>query len=201
MLLIAADGAANILHQYKLTPHYIVGDLDSIKPTVLRYYKRRGVKIKHLPSQETTDLEKSIRLALSLKMKHIRVIGYSGKRIDHTLNNFSILLRYSFPRRVRFSEGPASGGRNTHLDIRFLDDKFEIFCTNKSIEFPARKGDIVSLLGMPNAEGITTYGLKYPLNNNTLEFGLREGVSNEAIASEVRINVSRGQLLIFRKHS
>lgn len=181
--LIAADGASNILYKYKITPDYIVGDLDSIKPSVLKYFKSRGVKIKKITEQEHTDLEKSIKLALSLKLKHIRIIGYAGKRIDHTINHFSILKRYY-----------------KKADIRFIDPEFEIFYTDKSIEFKSRKGGVVSFLGMPKAEGIRTSGLKYALHNEPLEFGVREGALNEAVSDKVRIGIRKGLLIIFKKH-
>ena len=37
--VIAADGAANTLHKYKLAPHIIIGDLDSVKPKILKHFK------------------------------------------------------------------------------------------------------------------------------------------------------------------
>ncbi len=182
-ILISADGASNILRKYKLTPDYIVGDFDSIKFSVLSYYKRAGVTIKKKSEQEHTDLEKSIMLALSLKLKNITVIGYAGKRIDHTINNFSILKRYY---------------KKAH--IRFLDSEFEIFYTNKPLEFKYHKGDIISFLGMPKADGVKTYGLVYPLNDESLEFGIREGTLNKALSNKVNIKLKKGSLLVFRKH-
>ncbi len=180
--LIAADGAANTLLKYKIIPNHIVGDLDSIKPSVLKYYRSHSVKIKKIVEQEHTDLEKSIKLALSLKLKHIGIIGYAGKRIDHTINHFSILKRYY-----------------KKADIRFIDPEFEIFYTDKSVEFKSRKGDVVSFLGMPKAEGVRTSGLKYALHNEPLEFGVREGVLNEAVSDKVGISIEKGILLVFRK--
>jgi thiamine pyrophosphokinase len=181
--LIAADGASNILKQLKIIPHYIVGDLDSIKKSVLNYYRNKGVKIKNISEQKHTDLEKSIRLALSLKLRRIDVIGYGGKRIDHTINNFSVLKRYY-----------------RKADIRFLDIEFEIFYTNKSVAFKYRKGDTISILGMPEAKGVKTHGLLYPLRNEPLEFGVREGILNEAAMNTVKIEMEKGELLIFKKH-
>lgn len=183
VIKISADGASNILQRHNITPDYIVGDLDSIKPSVLSYYKHAGVTVKNISEQEHTDFEKAIMLALSLKPKNITVIGYAGKRIDHTINNFSILKRYY-----------------KKANIRFLDSDFEVFYTNKPIEFKYRKGNIISFLGMPKAEGVKTYGLIYPLNNEPLEFGVREGILNEALSNKVRIEMKKGELLVFRKH-
>jgi len=182
--IIAADGAANILHRLGVKPNFIAGDLDSIKPSVVAYYKRQAVKIVAVPEQEHTDLEKCIRLALRLRFRTIRIIGYSGKRIDHTINNFSILKRY-------YRRG----------DIRFLDSDFEVFYTDKGFEAKCKKGEVVSFLGMPKAKGVVTEGLVYSLSNEDIEFGVREGALNEAAAEgRVRIGMKKGTLLVFRKH-
>jgi thiamine pyrophosphokinase len=183
LTIIAADGAANTLYRFRLKPDYIAGDLDSIKPSVVAYYKRQAVKIVAVPEQEHTDLEKCIRLALRLRFRTIRIIGYSGKRIDHTINNFSILMRY-------YRRG----------DIRFLDSDFEVFYTDKGFQANCRKGDVVSFLGMPKAKGVVTEGLVYSLSNEDIEFGVREGALNEAAEERVRIGMKKGILLVFRKH-
>ena len=181
--LIAADGASNTLKLIKVIPDYITGDLDSIKSSVLKYYRHQDVKIKKIPEQEHTDFEKSIKLALTLKLKNLRVIGYGGKRIDHTINNFSVLKRY-----------------HKKADIRFVDAEFEVFYTDKAAEFNYRKGDTISFLGMPKAAGVKTRGLLYPLNDEPLEFGLREGILNQASLDKIKIAMKAGNLLIFRKH-
>ena len=50
---------------------------------------------------------------------------------------------------------------------------------------------------LDRCEGIQTIGLKYPLDNESLELGVREGASNEVISSPVRISVKKGCLLLF----
>lgn len=41
-------------------PHIIIGDLDSIRPEVKKYYEERNVKVLYNKDQETTDLEKCV---------------------------------------------------------------------------------------------------------------------------------------------
>lgn len=183
LTIIATDGAANTLYRFRVRPDFIAGDLDSIKSSVLSYYRRQAVKIVAMPEQDHTDFEKCIRLALRLRFRTIRIIGYSGKRIDHSINHFSILKRY-----------------HRKADIRFIDREFDVFYTDKGFEAECKKGDVVSFLGMPKAEGILTTGLVYPLSNETLEFGIREGVLNEAASERVSVRMKRGTMLVFRKH-
>jgi thiamine pyrophosphokinase len=183
-ILISADGASNILHNWKIIPDYIIGDLDSITPKAKLFFKIKKVPIKHISEQEYTDFEKCIKFALSKNIKDITVIGYGGKRSDHTLNNFSVMKRYYYKCR-----------------IKLIDEDFEIFFTPKSIELNCKRGDTVSLMAMPKAEGITTHGLQFPLRNEKLEFGIREGALNKATDRKVKIEFKKGDLLIFKKHS
>lgn len=181
-LVISADGASDKLYRLKIIPDYIIGDLDSITPKALAHFEKNNVHIKKIAEQEHNDFEKCLQFALSKKIKSIIVIGYGGKRADHMLNNFSVMKKYY-----------------KKCSIKLVDNDFEIFFAGKSAEFSCKKGDTVSVLAMPKAEGITTRGLQYRLKNETLEFGIREGALNKAVSSKVKIEVMKGDLLIFKK--
>src|SRR5689334_6629034 len=65
---ICADGGCNALLNYSksLIPDYIIGDMDSIEKTTLKYYQER-LPPDHIindNSQDDTDLEKSCRYAV-----------------------------------------------------------------------------------------------------------------------------------------
>ncbi len=180
--IISCDGASDFLYRHKVTPDYIIGDLDSIKPKTLSYYKNKKVIIKKNPDQYKTDLEKALDLAISKKFKNISIIGFSGMRFDHSVNNLSILKRYY-----------------KKANIRVYDNTFEMFIISKSAEFEYKKGDVISLIPLPEAKGVKTSGLKYPLKNETLTFGKREGALNEATGDYVKIEIAKGELLVFRK--
>lgn len=182
-LIVSADGASNYLKHMKVTPDVIIGDLDSITSKNLKYYSKKKVKIVKLEEQETTDFEKSLNYIISLKIKKISVFGAISKRYDHTLNNLSVLKRYY-----------------KNNDITFYDNKYESFYCSKSISFKYKKNKIVSFLGIPYATGIVTEGLEYPLKNETLYFGIREGTLNKSIADTVKIKFKKGDLLLFRRH-
>ncbi len=181
--IISCDGASDFLYKCKITPDYIIGDLDTINPKTLTYFKNKKVTIKKIHNQNLTDFEKAVRFAISKKLKNIFVAGFSGKRLDHTIANLSILKKYS-----------------KKAKIRVYDDTFESYYINKSAEFDYMKGATVSLLALTMATGIKTLGLKWKLNRETLEFGAREGVSNIASANHVKIEVSKGDLIVFKKH-
>ncbi|MGH2575793.1 MAG: thiamine diphosphokinase [Ignavibacteria bacterium] len=77
--IVSADGAANSLYKFNITPDYIIGDLDSIKRKVHKHFTKKKVVIKKIPEQEHTDFEKCILFALSKKFNKIIVLGFAGK--------------------------------------------------------------------------------------------------------------------------
>lgn len=180
--IIAADGGANYLRSIKISPDLIIGDLDSVNKETLSFFKNSSV-IKKIRDQNTTDFEKSLLYCTETKKDNIIVFGISGDRTDHTLNNFSILKRYC-----------------KKLNILLISGDYEIQFIDKKITFPYPKGEIVSLLGMPKALKVNSKGLKYPLKDTDLEFGIKEGALNESTSSRVSIEFKSGFLLLFKKY-
>lgn len=177
--IIACDGASDFLKTAGVVPNVIIGDLDSAKPETLKYFSKKKVIIKKVFDQNKNDLEKAIMFALSKNFRVINIIGLSGKRLDHTLNNFSILKK--FHRKAK---------------ITVYENGFIGKLISKSAEFECNAGDIVSLIPLPKAVGVTTKGLKYPLKNGTLEFGVREGALNEAVEKNFYVKIKQGVLLV-----
>ncbi len=181
--IICADGGADRAKKAGITPDIIIGDFDSVSKSTLDYFSRRKIILLKIKEQETTDLEKSLMYIIANALNNVRIFGAYGNRPDHTLNNFSVLKRYS---RV--------------LDIRIYDDNFEAYFIDKKTKFEYRKGQTISLMPMPVAYGITTKGLMYPLKNEKLELGIREGTLNVSTGKTVSVEFSKGDLLMFRKH-
>jgi thiamine pyrophosphokinase len=177
--IIACDGASDFLKSCGVIPNVIIGDLDSVKPQTLKYFSRRKVTVKKVFDQNKNDLEKAIIYALSKKFRVINILGFGGKRLDHTLNNLSILKKFYRKAKIKIYENGFVG---------------EII--SKSAEFECKPGDVVSLIPLPKAVGVTTDGLKYPLKNGTLEFGVREGALNESVWENVTIKIKQGVLLV-----
>ena len=182
-VIIAADGGGNFLRKKNILPHYVIGDLDSLTKDNYKFYKSKKVRIKKIREQETTDFEKCINFCLENSINEVFVLGATGQRPDHTLNNFSVMKRYY-----------------KKLKIVLVSEEFEIFFVNKIIEFNYPPEETVSILAMPVAKKIFTSGLKYKLNGETLEFGVREGALNVSVSKKVSISFKSGNLLLFKKH-
>ena len=178
--VICADGGANGIAKSGIVPDIILGDLDSITKANLNYFRKKGVEIRKISEQDTTDFEKSLFYILEHNLNNVIVFGAVSSRPDHTLNNFSILKRYY-----------------KILDIKMIDKEFEIFYVKKSVSFKSEIGKTVSFMAMPIAKGISTKGLKYALKNETLEFGIREGTLNKTSAKTINISFKFGNLLLF----
>lgn len=181
--IVCADGAGNSMRKLGLTPDLIIGDLDSIKKSNLSFFKSKGTEILKIEEQETTDFEKSLMYLTNNNFKSVKVFGAMSDRTDHSLNNFSVMKRY-------FKK----------IDIKIVDNMFEIFFINQPTSLKCKPGETFSFLGFPFARKVSTEGLEFPLSGEDLEFGVREGTLNKTTSDRIKIYFDAGELLIFKEH-
>ena len=176
-LVIAADGGAKTLIKSGIIPDFIVGDMDSFEPEI-----PHNLIIIHDTDQETNDLEKALTLAKKRGAKRALITGATGLRTDHTLKNLSVLQKFS------------SKFRDLIIEDRYIS--FRVIPKNFTLEH-IKSGTIISLFPMSGkVKGIKTKGLLYPLNDEELENGKRDGSSNEAISDTISIEYTSGSLLL-----
>ena len=82
--------------------------------------------------------------------------------------------------------------------VGFIDDDGELLGVGRRMEFTTRRNELLSLIPLSRCSGVTTTGLRYGLRSAVLELGVREGTSNRATATRVRVSVRRGTLLLYR---
>jgi thiamine pyrophosphokinase len=185
-LILCADSGADHARKLGLPVDAIIGDLDSVAPETLQHFdnqKNPKCEIIQISDQEHNDFEKAL-IYLSGKWNgSVRIIGMTGGRIDHTLSNFSVMLRYT----DTFSSIESFDGEFSHS---FLTTEKN----HRSFECPF--GTTISLMPFGEALGITTKNFQYPLSNETLRLGYREGLSNISTASPVTISIESGALLV-----
>jgi thiamine pyrophosphokinase len=81
------------------------------------------------------------------------------------------------------------------------DDYSKIFCLPKQFDKWYTAATPISLLPVGRVEGVVTSGLKYDLNNDFLEMGIRTGSSNEAMQDgTVKIAYQSGTLMLMECH-
>ncbi|MBX0326146.1 thiamine diphosphokinase [Oscillochloris sp. ZM17-4] len=181
-LIVAADGGGNALRAAGLTPHVVIGDLDSLEPQAEAAFRAAGVEVIRLPAEkDETDLELALLLAVGRGAGQIDILGALGGRWDQGLANVAMLAL------------PELAG----LRVRLLDVAQEAFLVRGASDIPGAAGDTVSLLPLGGpAYGITTRGLFYPLDGATLRFERSRGVSNLITAPPAHVSVGEGMLLV-----
>lgn len=180
--IVAADGGARPLGVAGIMPHLLIGDLDSVPASQLAAFAHAGVRIAQFPREkDETDLELALHEAVALGATHIDLFGVLGGRWDHTFATIAMLCQ------------PVLG--NCHVRI-YADDQ-TLCIVRRELTLDANVGDTVSLLPLtPTVDGITTYGLAYPLHRATLYFEHSRGVSNVITAVPAQIFVTAGILLV-----
>lgn len=174
--IVAADGAANWLYSYGVTPDIVIGDLDGIKKSVLK--KIPGTKLLRIADQYSTDLEKVVSWTIDQKFTDLVIVGIAGKRIDHTLSNFQLI--WKFVKKIR---------------MEFVHDDWSAIPIQREKKiFEVEPGMTISLIPASACKGITLRGFKYNLTNASMKLG-EVGVSNIAEKNKVSVEVTRGSIL------
>lgn len=182
-LLLATDGAAHRAVGLGLKPDIICGDFDSVQLEVARA-EFPGAEFVATPDQDQADLEKALHVARERGATAITITGAAGGRIDHTLANFSLLLRY-----------------HREIPLVIVDDGSEVLALSGTDETPgeqvfaATPGDTFSLLSLDGKAHATIQGVQWPLDDYRLPIGTL-GVSNVAEAARVVVRARGGALLV-----
>jgi thiamine pyrophosphokinase len=180
--IMCADGGANAARHAGLTPDTIIGDFDSITEDTRAHFKRAGVPFLHLERQDNTDFEKALILLRARGIRTVAVCGVTGRLLDHTLGNFSILLRYVDAFR-----------------IVLFDIHYRVDLITATAEFTSTPGDRISIVPLEAARGVHYSGLRYPFQGPLLATGVAEGTCNEALGDNFTVAMENGVLLVFRE--
>jgi len=180
-LIIAADGGAIHCMALQITPKVIIGDLDSLKKEDLELFQAGGAEIIQYPNRKDySDLELALQYVDQLGIEQVLILAALGKRWDQTFANIHLPIAYP------------------SMKISMIDNNQEIFFLHngEQLEIQGQPDDIVSLIPMiGDVEGITTQGLEYPLNNETLSSGSTRGISNVLLGDRATIVIKEGLLL------
>jgi thiamine pyrophosphokinase len=190
-LVVAADGGARLARDLGCGIDLWVGDGDSLDESELADLERQGVPVQRARSdKDESDTELAVVAATRLGATDLTVLGaLGGRRLDHTLANVALLAHQALrDRPTRLLDAQA---RVTLLSAPGADGR------------PVRQpltggpGDLVSLLPWGAAvEGVTTFGLRYPLAAATLDAGPARGLSNVRDVGDAAVEIRSGRLLV-----
>jgi thiamine pyrophosphokinase len=179
--IIAADGGTRHALSVGITPHVVIGDLDSLVEADRAKLERAGVPFIVYPTHKNyTDLELAIRHALDQGATELIIFSALGGRWDQSLANLMLL---SLPELVQ-------------VTTRIIDRAVSIEAIRDRAEIAGRVGDVLSLIALKgDAHGVTIEGCEYPLHDATLPCGATLGISNVLTQPIAKITVKQGEIL------
>ncbi len=165
--LIGADrgGGHAAALGYQVT--HVIGDMDSGAAVP-------GATLHHLPDQDTTDFEKCLDY---VDAPFFLAIGFTGRRMDHTLATFQALLT------------------RANKPVLVLAETDLIFLAPLDLRLILPIGSRVSLYPLAPVQA-NSAGLRWPLEGLDLGPHGKNSVSNESSATEVRITLNQRNALI-----
>ena len=179
-MIACSDGAFHYLKEKKFPLDkldLISGDFDSHLGNDEAIYHDRFI---FTPDQDKTDFHKSLEIIQERGITTVDVYGGSGGEMDHFLGNLTAAFLFK-----------------NHLEITFYDEFSTYFFAPKTLVLENVKGKIISLYPFPLTENITTKGLNWPLNNESLDISKRIGTRNLASEETVVIHYGKGDLVVF----
>lgn len=175
---IAADGALGKLIELDIYPEYVVGDFDSVEKSHFDAIKDIS-EVVHESDQDSTDFEKCLKFAAGQLYTRLLIVGIHGGDLEHTLNNWSILMRY---------------GKT--MDLTLLDRERIAVPLYSSTSLHIAEHETVSLIPQPLAM-ISTSGLFWELTNEELSLLNKGGARNVSTKNIVQLDIHTGSLLCF----
>ena len=183
-LVIAVDSGYRHARALGLGVDVLVGDLDSITKDDLEH-ARANVPILHTApnDKDQTDTELAIEWALDNGHRTLVILYGGGDRIDHHLGVMHALAN---PRLVGIDVVAHIG-----------DAKVHVVHGPTTIDLSCAVGTTVGLVPIAgHVEGVTTAGLRWPLNDEQLVAWASRGVSNVTTDERVHVRIQSGVLLV-----
>jgi len=183
-MVICVDGGARHLRKLGIFPHVMIGDFDSVSKDDYEYFKDLGVVDIRYPSQkDMTDTELALEYAADKGVNSIILLGCLSTRFDHSLSNIFLLKKMS----------------EKNIDCIIANEYNEIQLVKHHIVLKNETNVKLTVLPLTDSvEGITTKGLLYPLDNDTIKLGSSRGVSNEFASEIAEIYIKKGLLLVIK---
>ena len=181
--LLAADGGANHLARLGLRPAAVIGDLDSISPET-RAWLGEALLVER-PDQDRTDLDKALEYAFDdLGVDRLTVLAAVGGRLDHDLGNLGLLARLAMGEKLIFE-----------------DADHRILAVAGEAELVAQPGETWSFWTYDPSVRVTVEGVRWPIEDATVDAGGGPSISNEAVGDLVRVHATRGAVVVMRHFS
>ena len=166
------------------TPDLVIGDMDTLSEKMQARYSSLIVKVEE---QEHNDQTKAVRWAISNVegIEQIYILGATGKRVDHTIGNASLLMEYT---RMFDLEGLG-------INIEMVSDTGTAFAVNNTFEMDCGIGRQVSIFSPDNSLNIRSTGLEYPTDEVVFD-NWWKATLNKAVQDTVRLEFSHRSIAL-----
>lgn len=171
-ILVAADGGADHARALGLQPVAVIGDMDSISPETRDQF---GDLLHHIPEQDSTDFEKSLRV---LDVAGIIGFGFLGPRADHGLAAMQALARH----------------QGAPVILQSAQDVVFHLPAHREMAFELPRDTRVSLFPFASV-ACAAEGLRWPLDGLTFDPMGQIGTSNKATGGALRLMAKGAGLL------
>ncbi|REK22010.1 MAG: thiamine diphosphokinase [Actinobacteria bacterium] len=181
-MVIAADSGYSVAESLGLKVNTLVGDMDSVTDQVSLDALPSSVSVvRHPEDKDATDLDLALELAAREQPHRVVLVGAEGGRFDHEVGAATTICD------DRWAAIP-------EIDWVRSDSLVHVVRNTRRIQ--GDPGGLISIIPMGGeAEGVSTSGLKWELNEDTLSPGSSWGVSNRFARTEAVIRVQRGVVL------
>ena len=184
--LIAADRGVEFFKGTDWVPEVAVGDFDSLSTEGAAYLEtlRETEVIRLKPEKDDSDTQSAANYAIDHGAERITILGATGKRIDHLMANFGLLVH----------------GRECGAEIILIDqwNYMKLIESHTILKKDEQFGKYVSFFSLEgDLTGLTLKGFKYPLDGYHLrvaDSGLT--VSNEILEEEACVEFDSGTLMM-----
>jgi thiamine pyrophosphokinase len=178
--IYAVDHGLQKIRSLGLMPSYIIGDFDSLDPTLLQEYQSTPI-IRHKTEKNETDTELALQFCVeSGKYDKILICNDMQGRFDHALAIVQNLYWLH--------------GLGMKAQIECADQR--IFFLDKHSVFEVPEGTLLSLIPWTN-DAFFDYsvGLAYPLDLLNISKHQSRGISNVCVSTEIEIALGSGTVL------
>lgn len=181
--IVCADGGARHALAMGIMPHVVLGDFDSLSPSVKEDLLNTKCRLESFPAEkDATDTELALKWCLKQNTQEIIIFGALGSRFDHSMASIFLLAQI-----------PAG------IPARLVNEQNEIYLARDCTSIEGNPGEYVSVIPLtPGAYGVGTKGLKYILRDETLKFGTTRGVANELVKKRAFLEIKEGWALVIK---
>ena len=184
-LVVGVDSGTNVLKKLNIMPDIIIGDMDSISKSTLKWIEDSKVE-KHVynPEKDFTDYQIAMEYIKNNKINEASVLGAFGNRDDHFYGNLITTFFYSRKMKIILKTEKKNCG--------FLYGENYLF---------SEKGETWSFFPFgEKLPKVSLYGFKYKLDERELDYSNPLGVSNISEGNDIRVIIHNDAPILFFRY-